>query len=289
MMLPRETVMYLDQTKAVDFENQSLLSGGRTNQNGTGQRWWPPWALLLPILTASHILSVAFGYGLGKLNAGNNEQPISPWMSSVDRSYHMARFNAFENPNNFTSDSAHGGHDVEDYWIEAGTYAKAVLVPMEYAEDFGLDRNIHQYFEPSTAHVPYAGFPANIQAMHQMHCIDFLRQGLFFNYEFYRGIHPVAWLNSTPELFVKHLSHCIDALRQHIMCEADLRVTGFLKNGPPDFATEKQCRNFTAVRDFAVEHQWEGADDNQDVDDHHRGYRTVVPPRLSAEELWRGY
>ncbi|EGP82880.1 uncharacterized protein MYCGRDRAFT_28882, partial [Zymoseptoria tritici IPO323] len=99
------------------------------------------------------------------------------------------------------------------------------------------------------------GFPANIQAMHQMHCIDFLRQGLFFNYEFYRSIHPVAWIDSTPELIVKHLSHCIDVLRQHVMCEADLRVTGFLKNGPPDFATEKQCRNFTAVRDFAVEHQ----------------------------------
>jgi hypothetical protein len=107
------------RSKDDDFESQSLLLG-----EGTGrQKSIQPWRrLIVPTLIGSHILLGVFGYGLGTLSAGYADEPISPWMSSIDRSYHSASFNAFESPNNFTMPSADGGDGIEDHWIETGAY-----------------------------------------------------------------------------------------------------------------------------------------------------------------------
>jgi hypothetical protein len=125
--------------------------------------------------------------------------------------------------------------------------------------------------------------------MHQLHCVDFIRQGLYYNHEYYRNIHSIAWVENQSAALKQHLAHCVDLMRQLVICEADNRVTGYLKSGPPDFATTKQCRNFEAVRDFAVEHQWAKADHYTDIDDRHRGYRTATTPRLSRDQIWRGH
>lgn len=169
------------------------------------------------------------------------------------------------------------------------TAAKAILVPLEYGRDFGLDRDTHQYFEPSTADVPYAGFAANVVALNQMDCLDFLRQGLYHNHEYYRDANSMAWKGKTETALTRRLAHCVDMLRQLVMCEADSSVTGFLKSGVPDSAVTKSCRNFTAVRDFALQQQWQGADNIRNVDDQHKGIRTFASPQWSEEKLWRGY
>jgi hypothetical protein len=169
-----------------------------------------------------------------------------------------------------------------------GNPAKAVVVPVEYAQDFDIDPNRHWFVSPNTHNVSYAGYPAHVQAMHQLHCLDYIRQGLYYNNEYYRSIHSIAWLGG-PDPTAKHLAHCVDSLRQLIMCEADTRLAPYNKNGSPDFAITKSCRNFEAVRDFAIQHQWEHADSLSSVDDNHQGIRAFVNPEWSAEERWRGY
>jgi hypothetical protein len=161
-------------------------------------------------------------------------------------------------------------------------------VPEEYARDFDIDRDRHMFVSPSTHNVSYAGYPAHFQAMHQLHCLDYLRQGLFYNYEYYRSIHSIAWLEDTDQK-ATHLAHCVDSLRQLIMCEADSRLAPYNFRGFPDFARTKSCRNFDSIRDFAVQHQWEHADNLSSVDDNHRGIRAFVHREWSAEERWRGY
>ena len=66
------------------------------------------------------------------------------------------------------------------------------------------------------------------------------------------------------EVFANHVTiaaHCLDILRQQLMCTVDIGVLGQVwwnRNEPlalPDFNTQHKCRNFDAVRRWALEHQ----------------------------------
>lgn len=98
--------------------------------------------------------------------------------------------------------------------------------------------------------VPYSGYPVEIQTAHFLHCVNLLRQGLWFNVDYYRATHP-SWDGDNIGILEKHVLHCVDALRQFIMCDVDLQVIPWFeaevdgrKKGKPDFTRPKQCKNF---------------------------------------------
>jgi hypothetical protein len=119
--------MHTKRSDSDDLEGVSLLVGRVTKHEETTQRWWK---VLLPILTVSHVLFTLFGYGLGRYCASDRDRngPISRWTSNLDRSFHTARFNPFEQPNNFTAHPDDGGQYTEDRWIDLGGYGENLPV-----------------------------------------------------------------------------------------------------------------------------------------------------------------
>lgn len=243
------------------------------------------------LFTFTHTCTAILAYSFAKYYSSfpaNELEHLSSWMSSVDRGYRTLSFNPFEEPNAFTAPTSIANDTVEDRWLDLGAYANPVLIPQEFAHDFGLNPSKHVLIDPTQHDVPYPAYLANVQALHQLHCVDYLRQGLFYNYDYYRSLHSIA-MNETEDKVTHHLAHCVDSLRQMIMCESDARIAPYLRETlKPDFAQPKRCRNFEALRRFAVEHQWFGAGDNP-VDDHHLGQRVRLEPDWPPEKLWRGY
>lgn len=55
-----------------------------------------------------------------------------------------------------------------------------------------------------------------------------------------------------------HIRHCIDYLRQSVMCHADTNLEPIVREGGVSgFGTEKQCRNFTRLAEWANIWAWE--------------------------------
>jgi hypothetical protein len=116
---------------------------------------------------------------------------------------------------------------------------------------------------------PYAGTPVKIQAQHYLHCVNYLRQGLYYNVDYYRRTNHPLWnaksdkMYGTHTLAELHTAHCVDQLRQVIMCEVDLDVVPFLHDEVQetnylDFAQKKQCRNWQSLAEWLRKSDWDG-------------------------------
>lgn len=117
------------------------------------------------------------------------------------------------------------------------------------------------------------GFIGQIEVFHQLHCLDTLRQGLYFNFEYYHTNRKGVWARSDA-VVRKHMGHCLDLLRVQLQCTADVGLLGMLwvnATGTPEhfanFTTEHQCRDFEAIRDWAVAHDEKGVLEFREEDD----------------------
>ncbi|PYH42456.1 oxidase ustYa family protein [Aspergillus saccharolyticus JOP 1030-1] len=90
-------------------------------------------------------------------------------------------------------------------------------------------------------------YMAQLDVMHQIHCLNLLRKSAFADYPGYE-----------PELDVKdkmwwiHLGHCTDILLQNIRCNANTEVLTLdwvedRGNPWPDFSINRKCRDFDAL------------------------------------------
>jgi hypothetical protein len=170
------------------------------------------------------------------------------------------------------------------------------VIPEKYAKDFNIDPEKHAYITPDDpdskpGEIPYAGYPASVQAFHQLHCLDLIRQSLYFNHEYYRRVHAHAW-NDPEDAIQRHVSHCLDAIRQNIICAADMRLTPFQNVGEARhgvFEQTRRCRNYEALRSWTVQHRWVAADSFHPDDEHLATDRVKFPAEHSMEQLWRGW
>jgi hypothetical protein len=120
------------------------------------------------------------------------------------------------------------------------------------------------------------GFVVNVEGLHHLHCLNLLRQSLYYNFEYYSSRGEGAFVNKEPVLRLhvckyvpwnvepladERKAHCLDILRQQLMCTIDTGVLGQVwwnKEAPtafPDFNTRHMCRNFEGVRMWAFEGQ----------------------------------
>jgi hypothetical protein len=104
------------------------------------------------------------------------------------------------------------------------------------------------------------GYPANVEGLHHLHCLNLLRQSLWYNFDYYHEAGQGAFKNE--DYIVKfHVSHCLDILRQQLMCTVDVGVLGQVWLHPKapeayvDFNTEHKCRSFEIIRDWAEARQ----------------------------------
>lgn len=144
---------------------------------------------------------------------------------------------------------------VDEAWASLGVDYRSARVPDELAERSGLTKD-HVHIRSKYG----GGYPANVEGLHHLHCLNLLRKALYYNIDYYREMSEGAFKNE--EYIVRvHVSHCLDILRQQLMCTVDLGVLGQIwwnRERPTpfvDFNTEHRCKNFEAVREWAERNQ----------------------------------
>ena len=67
---------------------------------------------------------------------------------------------------------------------------RAAIVPVELAAKSGLLESQVQVREKYGG-----GFPANVEGLHHLHCLNLLRQSLYYNFEYYHALKKGAFKN----------------------------------------------------------------------------------------------
>lgn len=145
--------------------------------------------------------------------------------------------------------------EVDAAWEALGANYRSIAVPASLAAKSGLKA------DQVKINTKYGGgYPANIEGLHHLHCLNLLRQSLYYNFEHYKTNREGAFKNE-PYILKMHISHCLDILRQQLMCQVDIGVLGqvWIRPDDPipyvDFNTEHKCRDFDAIKQWAEERQ----------------------------------
>ncbi|KAF2670220.1 hypothetical protein BT63DRAFT_424170 [Microthyrium microscopicum] len=150
--------------------------------------------------------------------------------------------------------------EVDAAWSALGVDYRAMRIPEEYAEAAGLTKN-HVKIRDKYG----GGYPANMEGLHHLHCLNLLRKSSWYNFEYYKKMGEGPFKNEEHVVKV-HITHCLDIIRQQLMCTADTGVLGQVwwnteKPTPfVDFNTEHRCKNFDVLRQWAEKHQLPEAD-----------------------------
>ncbi|KAF7197260.1 hypothetical protein HII31_01415 [Pseudocercospora fuligena] len=214
-----------------------------------------------------------------------------PIYADVDRTLYPNHFSPVHFNNTRYSQPVSIAKDaVEEAWIDLGAFCTAILrltyadasvfIPDYYAADFGFNAQDHIMSGPENfPQLEREGFFADITAFHYLHCLNLLRESLWFNHEYYRSIHSISFTSDQEELLIGHVGHCVDSIREMIMCEAYDELLPYkyyhLANGKKttvtDFEHSKRlCHNFESLREWAYKGQVPGK--NLTVDDHHASH-----------------
>ncbi|CAJ2507519.1 Uu.00g087050.m01.CDS01 [Anthostomella pinea] len=145
--------------------------------------------------------------------------------------------------------------EVDQKWLDLGLNLRPHIIPAARAEKAGLMPNQAKRLDSQGG-----GYFVEVEAIHHLHCLNVLRQNVWFNAEYYRERKIGVWANFEPVVRL-HVGHCINTLRQQLMCTADTGLFGqMLVNSTAlrtfaDFSTHNKCKDFDRVRTWAVEHQ----------------------------------
>jgi len=177
----------------------------------------------------------------------------SPLLEDISISYNTVRFNGTFLYENIYRQSA--SPEVDAAWEALGANYRSVSIPEKHAAEAGL-RLDQVKINPKYG----GGYPANVEGLHQLHCLNLLRQALYYNFDYYSKLKQGAFKNDD-HILKLHISHCVDILRQQLMCTVDIGVLGQVWYHPSapapfvDFNTRHKCRNFEDVRKWAEARQ----------------------------------
>ncbi|KAF1926742.1 uncharacterized protein M421DRAFT_6655 [Didymella exigua CBS 183.55] len=186
----------------------------------------------------------------------NHVNQYSPVVRDVEPRWHTQQFNGSFLHENVYRQSA--GPAVDAAWEALGVGFRSVVVPESEAQKSGIRDSQVKISEEYGG-----GFPANVEGLHHMHCLDLLRKTLHWNYDYYLAAGEGPFVNS--EYIVQiHTTHCLDMLRQVLMCKPDVGVLGQVWWKPEgdahpmafvDFNTKHRCRDYEGIRRWAEAHQ----------------------------------
>jgi len=253
------------KTELLDQHDELLAAASRRRA-----RRWPQWLWTLCSGIAL-VLSMILGFAAGVqwhphddsssstnakacLDLTSQQSPLTP---DVSISWEPIRFNGSLLKENIYRQR--GSPEVDAAWEALGVNYRSVVVPADQAERVGLRTDQVQISEKYGG-----GYPANVEGLHQLHCLNLVRQSLYYNIDYYRERGSGAFHNNA-YILERHVSHCLDILRQQLMCSVDVGVMGQVwcdpassTTGPEayvDVNTMHVCRNFEDVRAWAEMHQ----------------------------------
>ncbi|PPJ60548.1 hypothetical protein CBER1_11819 [Cercospora berteroae] len=179
-------------------------------------------------------------------------------MSDMDMAIYTLTFNDLDyKVTRYTDKPDYVGTQVDRNWHDLGVNGPPIVVPTAETQYFDIEPH-HARVDPSqSSAIPYEGVAGMIQAQHRLHCLNMLRQGLWYNWEYYRRIQHPDWSSKQEvmlgnySLMELHTAHCVDQLRQSIMCESDLAIIPYMRDengeGKMDFSRRKRCRNYDSL------------------------------------------
>ncbi|KAJ5735310.1 uncharacterized protein N7483_000435 [Penicillium malachiteum] len=105
------------------------------------------------------------------------------------------------------------------------------------------------------------GYAVGIEVFHQLHCLNLIRQYVYFDYYSKEENKPAEFSDSNQTVRL-HIDHCIDILRQVIQCNGDVGVVtrSWVKGRTinyPDFNVWHKCRKLEPILQYAMEHEIE--------------------------------
>lgn len=229
----------------------------------------PSWPITVAIAITTAVSSLLLGLWLGQTYVLDPDSSSiahtsqwSPIVGDVGIKYREQRFNgSLMKSNVFRQDF---GPEVDAAWKSLGADFRAARIPSYEAARSGLASDQVKIKEKYGG-----GYPANVEGLHHLHCLNLLRKSLAWNFEYYsaQGLGPFS---NDAVILKYHVTHCLDIIRQQLMCTVDVGVLGQVWYEPEgkqlqgfvDFNTVHKCRNFEAIRDWAEQHQ---LPPNQDV------------------------
>ncbi|KAJ5243162.1 uncharacterized protein N7469_001489 [Penicillium citrinum] len=184
---------------------------------------------------------------------GPHVSRYSPLVDEISVKYHPKSFNgAFLKENIFRQDAS---PDVDAAWDSLGVNFRDVRVPETDAGKSGLALDQVKIKDKYGG-----GYPAKVEGFQHLHCLNVLRQGLYYNYDYYHSQgHGVFSTNDY--IARRQVSYCLDVLRQQLMCTVDTGVVGqvwmYPENPEPqaDLNTRHKCKNFNDIRKWAEDNQ----------------------------------
>jgi len=174
----------------------------------------------------------------------------SPALEAVQNTGHYQRFDgSFETPNMYKGTPT---STIDDSWASI-TYKNGVI---NISEETLHAINASVEYSVKLAPELGGGYMASVESLHQLHCLNMLRQA---TYEDYYKDKAEPWKDS-PKILRYHLDHCIDNLRQKLMCDADAGILTYVwvKGHPapfPDFSVQHKCRDFNSLKKWVVDRQ----------------------------------
>ncbi|EEA27360.1 hypothetical protein TMatcc_004355 [Talaromyces marneffei ATCC 18224] len=158
------------------------------------------------------------------------------------------------------------GPEVDEAWDEISYNMGVFALPEEIALKAGLhkgDVRIPAGYQGS------GDYMASLEVTHQLHCVNFLRKAVWFNYPHYKDNNGDEF-RDPQHVLEMHLYHCLETLRQSIMCHADPGIVGYKfvrgrEHRPyPDFNTPHKCRDWRGMVDWAYRHSVPGHPEEMD-------------------------
>lgn len=131
---------------------------------------------------------------------------IAPVLDDVDTSYQPVMFNgSFMKENAFRLKA---GPEVDEAWGSLGVHCKYSRYQLNQAKahcepidrSFALPAKEAEKSGLTSAHVQInekygGGFPVNLEGLHHLHCLNLVRQSLYYNYDYYHSQGKGAFVN----------------------------------------------------------------------------------------------
>jgi len=234
-----------------------LQHTGSASKHQQRQRW--PTITYIAILVGSNLAAIVITLLISSrlFNAdafcARHTSSYSQLVNELDISYSTVSYNgSFFHETIYRGDAS---PEVDDAWEALGVDYRAIAVPPQEAIKSGIAKDqVHLKKQYG------GGYPANVEGLHHLHCLNLLRQSLPWNIDYYKEKGKGPFSNEEHILKV-HISHCVDILRQQLMCTVDTGLLGqvWWNLEKPvafvDFNTQHKCKNYDAIRQWAEERQ----------------------------------
>ncbi|KAI3331742.1 hypothetical protein HD806DRAFT_546089 [Xylariaceae sp. AK1471] len=165
-----------------------------------------------------------------------------PAVEAVGQKHGWQLLGAFDQPSPWRGQP---NEEVDKAWDDI-THSGVFSVTEEDIERIGKLENSTVMLPPESG----GGYMASLEAVHQLHCLNMLREFSFREY-YADKAEPF----SDPFKLRTHIDHCTEMLRQTIMCNADMHLITYnwvahVDYAWPNFSLNRQCRSWDNMQDW---------------------------------------